>query len=46
MGKIFDYEQPNIKNLILIAKTLKIESLDKEIIKVISFKEFEEMNKK
>lgn len=30
----------------LLSKTVKVESLDKEIIKVISFKEFEEMNKK
>jgi len=30
----------------LLSKTLKIESMDKEIIKVISFKEFEEMSKK
>lgn len=30
----------------LLAKTVKIESSDKEIIKVISFQEFEEMDKK
>ena len=30
----------------LLSKTVKIESLDKEIIKIISFKEFDEMDKK
>ena len=30
----------------LLSKTLKIESSDKEIIKTITFKEFDEMNKK
>ena len=30
----------------LLSKTLKIESIDKEVIKVITFKEFEEMSKK
>ena len=35
-----------ITSVNLLSKTLKIESSDKEIIKVISFKEFEEMDKK
>ena len=30
----------------LLSKTLKIESNDKEIIKTITFKEFDEMNKR
>lgn len=47
-GFKFNHEGKDYKisGINLIAKTVKIESLDKEIIKVISFKEFDEMNKK
>lgn len=38
-----DYKVSGIN---LLSKTVKIESLDKEIIKVITFKEFEEMDKR
>lgn len=47
-GLRFNHEGKDYKisGVNLLAKTLKIESLDKEIIKVITFEEFEEMDKK
>lgn len=47
-GSKFRFEDKDYKisGVNLLSKTVKIESLDKEIIKVISFKEYEEMSKK
>lgn len=42
----YDGKDYKISGVNLLAKTIKIESLDKEIIRVISFEEFEELNKK
>ena len=42
----FEDKDYKITGVNLLSKTVKIESSDKEVIKVISFKEFEEMDKK
>ena len=47
-GFKFRYEDKDYKvsGVNLLSKTVKIESLDKEVIKIISFQEFNEMDKK
>ena len=47
-GYKFKFEDKDYKvsGVNLLSKTVKIESLDKEIIKTITFKEFEEMDKR
>lgn len=41
-----DGKDYKVSGINLLSKTVKIESLDKEVIKVITFKEFDEMDKK
>ena len=42
----YDGKDYKVTSVNLLSKTMKIESLDKEIIKIIDFKEFEEMSKR